>query len=114
MQKIRMHNPGSQSLYCYSLMENVNVFKMSRRFLGNFRFLEDFEEFKIFIGTTEVLVLAGICFKNKVIVLREQHFGFVPFFLFFFSYAADLSLFLETGKGLTCAVFTEIVDLRPD
>ena len=37
------------------------------------------------------------------------------FFVFlFFSYAADLSLFLETGKGLTCAVFTESVDLRPD
>ena len=35
------------------------------------------------------------------------------FFFFFFSYAADLSLFLETGKGLTCAVFTESVDLRP-
>ena len=25
----------------------------------------------------------------------------------FFAYAADLSLFLETGKGLTCGVFTE-------
>ena len=36
------------------------------------------------------------------------------FLFFFFSYAADLSLFLETGKGLTCAVFTESVDLRPD
>ena len=32
----------------------------------------------------------------------------------FFSYAADLSLFLETCKGLTCAAFTESVDLRPD
>ena len=46
-------------------------------------------------------------------MLQEQHFGFVPFF-FFFSYAADLSLFLETGKGLTFAVFTGSVDLRPD
>ena len=44
-----------------------------------------------------------------VIVLRQQHFGFVPFFS-----ASDLSLFLETGKGLTCAGFTESVDLRPD
>ena len=32
----------------------------------------------------------------------------------FFSYAADIGLFLETGKDLTCAVFTESVDLRPD
>ena len=38
---------------------------------------------------------------------------FCPGF-FFFSYAADLSLFLETGKGLACAIFTESVDLRPD
>ena len=44
-------------------------------------------------------------------MLREQHFGFVRFF---FSYAADLGLFLETGNGLTCAVFTENADLRPD
>jgi len=72
MQKIRMHNPGSQSLYCYSLRENVNVFKMSRRFLGNFWFLGGFEEFKIFIGTTEVLVLAGICFKSKVIFFKSR------------------------------------------
>ena len=43
-------------------------------------------------------------------MLREQHFGFIPFFF----YAADLSLFLETGKGLTFAIFTESVDLRPD
>ena len=34
-------------------------------------------------------------------MLREQHLGFV-------------SLFLETGKGLTFAVFTESVDLGPD
>ena len=47
-------------------------------------------------------------------MLREQHFGFVLFFVFFFFYAADLSLFLETGKVLTCAVFTESVDLRSD
>ena len=47
---------------------------------------------------------------HTVIVLREQHFGFVRFFY----YAGDLSLFPETGKGLTCAVFTESVDLRPD
>ena len=47
----------------------------------------------------------------SVIVLRAKHLGFVPFF---FSYAADLSLFLENGKGLTCAVFTESVELRPD
>ena len=40
-------------------------------------------------------------------MLREQHFGFVPFF---FSYAADVGLFLETGKGLTCKVFTNSVD----
>ena len=32
----------------------------------------------------------------------------------FFFYAADVGLFLETGKGLTCAVFTESADLRPD
>ena len=32
----------------------------------------------------------------------------------FFSYAADLNLFQETGKGQTCAVFAESVDLRPD
>ena len=37
---------------------------------------------------------------------------FVLFFLF--SYAADVVLFLETGKGLTYAVFMESVDLRPD
>ena len=48
-------------------------------------------------------------------MLREQYFGFVPFFFVcFFSYAADLSLFLETGKGLACAVFTESVDFMPD
>ena len=47
-------------------------------------------------------------------MLREQHFGFVPVFLVFFSYAADVGLFLETGKGLTCVVLTESVDLRPD
>ena len=28
-------------------------------------------------------------------------------FFVFFSYAADLSLFLETGMGLTCAVLAE-------
>ena len=44
---------------------------------------------------------------------------FCPGFLFcfvllFFSYAADVGLFLETGKGLTCAVFTESVDLKLD
>ena len=33
---------------------------------------------------------------------------------FFFSYKADLSLFLETGKGLAYTVFTESVDLRAD
>ena len=44
-------------------------------------------------------------------MLREQHFGFVPFVFF---YAADVGLFPETGKGLTCAVFTESVDLRLD
>ena len=38
---------------------------------------------------------------------------FCPVFFCFF-YAADLGLFLETGKSLTCAVFTESVDLRPD
>ena len=32
----------------------------------------------------------------------------------FFSYATDLGLFLETGKGLNCVVFTESVDLRLD
>ena len=49
-----------------------------------------------------------------VVVLREQHYGFVPLFFVLFSYAADLSLFLETGKGLTSTVFTESVDLRLD
>ena len=34
--------------------------------------------------------------------------------VFFFSYAADLGLFPEIAKSLTCAVFTESVDLRPD
>ena len=33
---------------------------------------------------------------------------------FFFFYAADEGLFLEVGKGLTCAVFVESVNLRPD
>ena len=36
------------------------------------------------------------------------------FFLLFFVYAADLSLFPETGKGLTCVVFVESLDLRLD
>ena len=49
-----------------------------------------------------------LCCESNTLVLSRF------FFLFFFSYAADLSLFLETGKGLTCAVFTESVDLRPD
>ena len=47
-------------------------------------------------------------------MLQEQNFGFAPVF---FSYAAafsDVGLFLETNKGLTCAVFTESVYLRPD
>jgi len=34
---------------------------------------------------------------------------FCPVFFF-----ADIGLFLETGKGLTCAVFMESVELRPD
>ena len=56
-----------------------------------------------FLASSQILQLCS----------REQYFGFVPFFVFF-SYAADLSLFLETGKGLTCAVFTESVNLSPD
>ena len=39
-------------------------------------------------------------------MLREQHIGFVPFFFF---YAADVGLFLETGKGLTCAVLRKVL-----
>ena len=35
-------------------------------------------------------------------MLREQHFDSVPVF---FSYAADVGLFLGTGKGLICAGF---------
>ena len=46
-----------------------------------------------------------------LVVLREQHFGFVPVF---FSYVADLNLFQESGKGLTFAVFAESLELRPD
>jgi len=46
-----------------------------------------------------------------LLVLRDQHLGFFPVFFF---YAADLSLFLDTGMGLTFAVFTESVDLRSD
>ena len=44
--------------------------------------------------------------KQILIVLQEQHFGFVPVF---FSYAADVGLFLETGKGLTCAVLRKVL-----
>ena len=36
---------------------------------------------------------------------------FVPFFIF--SYAANVGLFLETGKGQTRVVFMESMDLRP-
>ena len=36
-----------------------------------------------------------------IIVLQEQHFGFVPVF---FSYVSDFSLLLETGKSIwSCA-----------
>ena len=45
----------------------------------------------------------SLCCKSNTLVLSR-----------FFFHATDLSLFLETGKGLTCAVFTESVDLRPD
>ena len=63
------------------------------------------------------ILLEKLSFKILIfiIVLREQHFGLVPFFFFgFVSYDADLSLFMEIGKVLTCAVFTESVDLRTD
>ena len=62
---------------------------------------------------TKLLVIMFILFSTNCVA--RATLWFCPgFFLFFFSYAADLSLFLETGKGLTCAVFTESVDLRPD
>ena len=35
-------------------------------------------------------------------------------FVFCFPLPTISAYFLETGKGLTCAVFTESVDLRPD
>ena len=39
---------------------------------------------------------------------------FCLFLSFFFPSTPDFSLFLESGKGLTSAVFTENMDLRPD
>ena len=48
--------------------------------------------------------------KNLPSCVARATLWFCPFF----SYDADVGLFLETGKGLTCAVFTESVDLRPD
>ena len=48
-----------------------------------------------------------LCCESNTLVLSR-------FFFFFFFFAADVGLFLETGKGLTCAVITESIDLRPD
>ena len=62
---------------------------------------------------TILLLIAKSERMFQIFVLREQHFGFVSFFFVFF-YAADLCLFLDTGKGLTSAIFMESVDLRPD
>ena len=44
-----------------------------------------------------------LCCESNTLVLSR-----------FFSYAVDAGLFLKTGKGLTCAVFTGSVDLRPN
>ena len=50
-----------------------------------------------------LLAIFSLCCESNTLVLSN-----------FFFYAADLTLFLETGTGVTCAVFTESVDLRPD
>ena len=57
-------------------------------------------------------VLLMISWQQKYwgICVARATLWFCPFFF----YAADVSLFLETGKGTTSAVFTESVDLRPD
>ena len=51
---------------------------------------------------------------NQTVWLCCESNTLVPSRFSFFSYATDLSLFLETGKSLTCAVFMESVDLMPE
>ena len=64
-----------------------------------------------------VVLLPGWDFVSKHIMLTlccESNILVLSRIFFFFSYAADVGLFVETGKDLTRAVFTESVFLGSD